>query len=218
MSRVSVVIPARDAAAHVGRALESLWAQTRAPDQCIVVVGASRDKTLEIVQGDSRLDVVLQEGDGLARARNQGISRVTGDVVAFLDADDEWLPDKTRRQLEVLEQDPEAMAVIGLMERVDPEGTSVGGVDPALTPSGLMVRVEVFGRIGGFDSRFRIACDTEWLMRARDACVGPTMIDEVVMRKHLRPTSLSRDLPTYQAEMLTVVREMAARRAEAAHP
>ena len=210
--KVSVVIPARNAAAHLSLALTSLWAQTRVPDECIVVVGPSTDATLEIVRADARLTVIAQSGTGLADARNVGVAATTGDVVAFLDADDEWVPTKTARQLAALTDLGGPALVTGQMQRVDPLG-SVGSPAPALTPSGLLGRRDVFDRVGPFDTRFRIACDTEWLMRARAAGVGPTVTADVVLRKHERPDSLSRDLARYQAEMLQVVREASARRA-----
>ena len=206
-----MVIPARNAAAHLPVALTSLWAQTRAPDECIVVVGPSTDATLEIVRADARLTIIEQTGTGLADARNVGVAATTGDAVAFLDADDEWLATKTAQQLAALTE-PGAMLVTGQMQRVNPNG-SVGSPAPALTPSGLLGRREVFDRVGPFDTRFQIACDTEWLMRARDAGVGPDVTSDVVLRKHERPDSLSRDLARYQSEMLLVVREASARRA-----
>ena len=208
--KVSVVIPARNAAAHLPVALTSLWTQTRVPDECIVVVGPSTDATLEIVRTDPRLTIIEQAGMGLADARNVGVTATTGDAVAFLDADDEWLPTKTAHQLAAL-TDLDVALVAGQMLRVDPLG-GMGSPAPALTPSGLLGRREVFDRVGPFDTRFRIACDTEWLTRARDAGVGPTVTSDVVLRKHEHPDSLSRDLARYRTEMLQVVREASARR------
>lgn len=210
--KVSVVMPARNAASHLSVALTSLWAQTRPPDECIVVVGPSTDATLEIVRADARLTIIEQTGTGLADARNVGVAATTGDVVAFLDADDEWLATKTAHQLAALTELGAAALVTGQMQRVDPLGRE-GSPAPALTPSGLLGRREVLDRVGPFDTRFRIACDTEWLMRARVAGVGPTVTSDVVLRKHERPDSLSRDLARYRSEMLQVVREASARRA-----
>jgi hypothetical protein len=90
---VSVVIAAYDAAACIGRAIRSLRGQTRAPREIIVVDDGSRDGTADVVRsfgGD--LIVVRQENRGPGAARNAGVRRARSALVAFLDADDEYLP------------------------------------------------------------------------------------------------------------------------------
>lgn len=209
--RVSAVVAARDATSHLERALASIAAQTQPPQECVVVVGPSRDDTLAIARAAHGVTVVSQAGRGLAGARNLGLASTTGDVVAFLDADDEWHPDKTASQVAVLERDDDVLVVTGHMRRVSTAGVAIGDPEPALTPSGVMVRRCAFERFGPFDARFRIACDTEWLMRVREGGGGPVILPDVIMEKTVRPESLSNDLTAYRLEMLTVVREAAAR-------
>ena len=111
--RVSVVMPVYNAAATVARALDSILAQSRAPDEIIVVDDGSVDNSADIVArlGGSRVGVLHQENGGAARARNAGIAKATGDIVALLDADDWWEPAKVSRQIEVFERHPEVVAV-----------------------------------------------------------------------------------------------------------
>ncbi len=94
MPRVSVIVPLFNKAAHVGRALESISSQTFADFEIIVVDDGSTDGGSEIVSShrDSRLQLLSQQNSGPGAARNRGIERSRGMLLAFLDADDEWLP------------------------------------------------------------------------------------------------------------------------------
>lgn len=111
---VSAVIPAYNAGKYVGRAIESVLAQTHKPDEIIVVDDGSTDDTAEVVQrfGDA-VRFIRQVNAGASIARNTGIEAATSEWIAFLDADDEWLPDKLKLQTEHLERNPELVWTTG---------------------------------------------------------------------------------------------------------
>ena len=91
---VSVVIPAYNAAGTIERAVESVLAQTRRPDEIIVVDDGSTDETSKKIEGyGSQIRYIYQENAGPSVARNKGIEAAGGEWIAFLDADDEWLPE-----------------------------------------------------------------------------------------------------------------------------
>ena len=98
---VSVIIPTFDRAELVGRAVASVLAQTHADLECLVVDDGSRDHTPEVLaaMGDPRLRVWRTQNRGVSAARNLGLAESRGEYVAFLDSDDEWLPEKLARQL-----------------------------------------------------------------------------------------------------------------------
>jgi glycosyltransferase involved in cell wall biosynthesis len=206
---VSAILPVRNAAEYVGDALHSVFAQQRPADEVVVVDGGSTDATLTVVAGFADVRVVHQTGDGLADARNLGVASTAGDLVAFLDADDRWTPEKTAAQIQWLDAHPEVGVVAGMMVRSD-ETTPV----PGMTPGATLIRRRALARVGPFDVRHRIGCDTDWLMRAREAGLGPVLLDDVVLRKGVREDSLSRDVDDYRRELLRVARDAARRREE----
>ena len=106
---VSVVIPARNAASTIARAVDSVLAQDYRPIEVLVIDDASTDATPRIVAAHPAPEVRLIAADrhrGAGGARNIGIAAARGDIVAFQDADDEWRPGKLRRQVALLLSDP----------------------------------------------------------------------------------------------------------------
>ncbi len=100
---VSVVIPAYNVEKYIGRAIDSVLAQTRRPDEIIVVDDGSTDNTADVIKSyGSKVCFIRQENAGASVARNTGIEAATGQWIAFLDADDEWLPLKLQHQIEHL--------------------------------------------------------------------------------------------------------------------
>jgi glycosyltransferase involved in cell wall biosynthesis len=110
---VSVVIPTLNYAKYVGRAIDSVLAQTYPHREIIVVDDGSTDGTDAVLAtyGD-RIQVVAGPGAGVSASRNTGIARAKGELLAVLDADDEWLPNKLARQIPMLFEDP-AVGVVG---------------------------------------------------------------------------------------------------------
>jgi glycosyltransferase involved in cell wall biosynthesis len=104
---ISVVIPACNAAAYIERAIGSVLAQNRPADEVIVVDDGSKDNTAEVVRlfGD-KIKLISQANAGVSAARNAGIHAATGDWIAFLDADDEWLPNHLEKHSAILSRNP----------------------------------------------------------------------------------------------------------------
>ena len=111
---VTVVIPAYNAEKYIIRSIESVLNQTRCPDEIIVVDDGSKDNTANIVRsfGD-RVTLIQQPNAGVSAARNTGIKAATGDWIAFLDADDEWLPEKVEWQAKLIGNNPELVWATG---------------------------------------------------------------------------------------------------------
>jgi glycosyltransferase involved in cell wall biosynthesis len=105
---VSVVIPAYNCAAFIGEALESIYRQTYKHWEIIVVDDGSTDATSSALAPHlGRIRYIAQENGGTAAARNAGLRRAQGELIAFLDNDDVWLPDKLELQVRVMQAWPE---------------------------------------------------------------------------------------------------------------
>jgi len=104
MPAVSVIIPAYNAEAFLVRAIRSVERQTFSDFEIVVVDDGSTDETADTAGGFDGVRFVRQPHLGAAAARNRGLEDARGDFVAFLDADDEWLPEKLAHQLAFMER------------------------------------------------------------------------------------------------------------------
>ncbi|MCC6751603.1 MAG: glycosyltransferase family 2 protein [Deltaproteobacteria bacterium] len=104
---VSVIVPTHDRAALLGRALDSVRAQTRPADEILVVDDGSTDGTRELLARYPEVRVLSQQQRGVSAARNVGLRAARGEWLALLDSDDEWRPTKLARQLDALARAPE---------------------------------------------------------------------------------------------------------------
>jgi glycosyltransferase involved in cell wall biosynthesis len=119
---VSVLLPVYNRASSVARAIESVLAQTYAPVELIVIDDGSTDGTRDVLaRYASRMTILEQNHGGAYRARNTGIQHSTGELIAFIDSDDAWLPEKLARQVPLFERD-EVGLVFGNARVLTPSG------------------------------------------------------------------------------------------------
>jgi glycosyltransferase involved in cell wall biosynthesis len=115
---VSAVIPAYNIGKLVARAIDSVLAQIHQPDEIIVVDDGSTDDTAAVIQSyGSKVIYIYQENLGLAGARNTGIRAANCDWVAFLDGDDEWLPQHLQSQADLLQANKDLVWSCGNFDR-----------------------------------------------------------------------------------------------------
>ncbi len=111
---ISIVIPAFDAEAVLGRALRSILRQATPVSEIVVVDDGSRDRTADVARSYPGILRLLQQANrGPGAARNRGIQACSGDLIGFVDADDELLPDMTSRLVAALDRFPEAAVASG---------------------------------------------------------------------------------------------------------
>jgi len=222
---VSVVIPAYNAAWCIGRALDSALAQTYSQREIIVVDDGSTDDTAAHLDrfGD-RIRVICQKNGGLPSARNAGIAAAKGEFVAFLDADDWWLPTKLERQVTLLQAHPEVGFCSSAAQVVSAEGKPLNVwpcpannsvmleqifENPSLIPgsgSGVMLRRALVDRVGDFDRDLRSLEDIDMWMRLASvsgyACIAEALT--VILRSS---QSMSRNLDAMRSSALQVLRK-----------
>lgn len=137
---VTVVVPTRDRPELLRRAVSAILNQKYdGPIECIVVFDQSDPAEIAVEPGDNRsLKLIRNERtQGLAGGRNTGILAASGDLVAFCDDDDEWLPGKLHAQVELLEQHPESpLAATGIIVNFGEKDT------PRLAPNRPLHRVD----------------------------------------------------------------------------
>ncbi|HWP93500.1 MAG TPA: glycosyltransferase [Thermodesulfobacteriota bacterium] len=185
MPKVSVVIPTYNRAELLGSAINSVLSQTFQDFEIVVVDDASRDNTAEVIRGfnDKRIKHVRHETNkGEAGARNTGVINSDGSYVAFLDDDDEWLPEKLERQIEIFERDSDRIGGVytGFLKVDRATGQVVKEVIPTKRgnifnellqfnwiriPSVLMVKKECFDRTGLFDASIPFGLDYDMWIR-----------------------------------------------------
>jgi glycosyltransferase involved in cell wall biosynthesis len=183
--RVSVVIPTLNYGEFIGDAIESVLSQTHKAFEVIVVDDGSYDDTERVVRSyGQNVKYLHQKNAGVSSARNRGIAESRGDFVAFLDADDFWLPEKIEKQVRKITEDNRTGLVhCGINEFDDSTGETLqlhlNGKEGFLAQdlalfkqpviigpgSTVMVAREVFNDVGAFDTRLKHAEDWEFCFR-----------------------------------------------------
>jgi len=218
---VSVIVTFYNQADFVAPALEGVLAQRYRPVEVIVVDDGASDDTLRAcaAYGD-RITVVHQENAGPSGARNSGLQRARGSLLAFLDGDDIWTPGKLETQVEAALRCPESGLVAvdgeafssegitrdtlygpGLLELMRPSNGRLftarcfdmlldGKFSFITTPSQVMIPAAVFHEVGIWNPRFRVNADYELYLRI--AARRPfTFLKEKQVRYRINPAGLS---------------------------
>jgi GT2 family glycosyltransferase len=197
--QISVIIPTFNRAWSLARAIDSVLAQTLAPAEIIVVDDGSTDETATVLAAyKDRIKVLTQPNSGVSRARNTGIRYSIGELVALLDSDDEWQPQKLACQAAFFSAHPEALICqtqeiwIRNGVRVNPmrKHRKLSGMifEPSLhlclvSPSAVMIKKKLFEQKGMFRQDFPVCEDYEfWLRVSVDVPIH--LIDEEMTVKY----------------------------------
>jgi len=125
--RVSVIIPAFNSADTIATTIESVFSQSYREFEVVVVDDGSTDTTPAILERfGNRIIVIRQANRGFCAARNAGIARSAGEIIALLDADDVWMPAKLEKSMAAIEQSPHVALVYTDVINQDPEGRDLG--------------------------------------------------------------------------------------------
>jgi glycosyltransferase involved in cell wall biosynthesis len=200
---VTVIVPVRDGERFLGSALASIAAQEYEPLDVVVVDDGSVDASRAIAQGFAAahapgVRVLDQPNAGPAAARNRGLAIARGDLVTFLDADDEMMPGRLHFQVGYLVANPGVDAVIGREEIVVEPGVEpppwVRRLPPGAStyqPVSLMVWRRWFEQVGAFDESYRTGEDTEWLSRLVTRGGRLDRVEQVTVRRRMHGANLT---------------------------
>jgi glycosyltransferase involved in cell wall biosynthesis len=227
---VSAILPVYDRAGSVARAIDSVLGQSYAPVDLIIVDDGSTDGTAEILERYSnRATILRQENRGVYAARNLALGHAKGELVAFIDSDDAWLPDKLARQV------PLMLGEVGLVygdvaivaePRDDAlrtgrtsfswgtprrgrvlEGLAAGNFVPTCT---ALVRKSALEEVGGFPEESRISADyLTWFRIAKRHAFD--FVPEPVALYTLHEGGISYDLGRALAARIRLFQEERAR-------
>ena len=216
---VSVIIPAYNHARFLGACVESALGQTLAPAEVIVVDDGSTDDTAAVLERFSgHVHVVRQPNRGVSAARNAGAAAAQGDALAFLDADDEWLPRKLEAQVARLQAGP----LVGLVHcgvvEIDAEGRVLGerldGLEGRVAEEMMLFRRGVilgggsaavvprgaFSETGGFDESLSTSADWDLYHRiARRRAVA--FVPQALVRYRVHGGNMHADVGRTAREM-----------------
>jgi glycosyltransferase involved in cell wall biosynthesis len=210
--RVSVVIPTYNRAHLVSRSIQSVLSQTYQDFEVIVVDDGSTDNTSEAVNsiGDERVNYIRHDvNKGASASRNTGIRAARGELIGFLDSDDEWLPQKLQKQVDRFDiASPNVGLVYGGYVVIDDETKkAIGQVHPekrgyvfkevlkaSHPPSPLtpLVKRECFEKVGLFDEDIRFGEDWDMWLRIAEHYEFD-FVDEMVAKYHVSRHQVTRD-------------------------
>ncbi len=181
---VTAVIPVYNGEAYVRTAVESVLAQTYAPVECIVVDDGSTDGTQQVCTGlGDAVRYIRKSNGGVSSARNAGVAEAQGQFVAFLDADDTWLPEKLQKQMVMIRERPGTGMVYSGVYVVDENLQTIDRIDPAPPAVALrntllleqpsatgigstgLLPASVIRSVGGFDERLSTSADCDLTCR-----------------------------------------------------
>jgi glycosyltransferase involved in cell wall biosynthesis len=221
MSPVSVVIPTYNHARFLRQAIDSALGQTLPPREVIVIDDGSSDGTPDIVaEYGHRIRAVRHTNRGVAATRNAGAALATGELLAFLDADDVWRPRKLELQAERFRREPSLGLVHCGVEEIDahgkvlrrqPDGLEGSKVAAEMLlfrgptilggGSGVMISRAAFAAVDGFDARLSTSAD--WDLYYRLTTRFPVgFVAEPLLQYRLHGSNMHGNIRVMERDML----------------
>jgi len=218
---VSVIVPVYNGAKFLSEAVASIWQQNYHPLEIIIVDDGSTDETAELARSLGKdIRYAYQRNSGPAAARNKGLEMARGDIIAFLDVDDLWPPNKLQIQVTRLINDPNLDVVLGRVKFIklpgapeiniqfeSPDSTLVN----AYLGSGVF-RKSVFDKVGVFDETLRYSEDHDWFLRAREQGVSMTIVEQVTLHYRLHGNNMTQDKNAKGFQLTQVLKKSLDRR------
>ena len=199
---VSCIVPVYNGERYLVETLDSLFGQSHAAVEVIVVDDGSTDGSSAVAGSHPGEPVCIsQPRGGHASARNRGLDEARGEFIAFLDADDLWHREKLERQLARFAARPELGVVFAHLENFQspdveapPEGPPSSVPVPGYTSVAMLARRAAFDRVGPFDQSLSHGNDRDWFCRAAEHRIEMEMLPDVLVRRRLHGANRSTPL------------------------
>jgi len=200
-SLVSVIIAVFNGANYLSEAVNSALVQTLIPFEVIVVDDGSTDDTPGVAASfGNAVHYDRQSHKGVSAALNRGILLARGDLFAFLDADDVWLPDKLEKQVSALQAQPELDMVFGhgrFFPSPDLDADAARRLyipdqpQPAFLKSAMLIRRNSFFKVGFFDTSWQIGDFVDWFAKSMEVGLRTHMLPDVLFKRRVHGANMT---------------------------
>ena len=228
-NKLTVVIPVYNAEQYIEETIHSVLTQTYRDFEVVIVNDGSTDRTREIIdeiaQSDERIRIINKPNTGVCETRNKGADEAKANYLCFLDADDIFLPTNLEMKVAFLEQNPDIGLVHADVALIDEHSNKINQIlsgksgdilDDLLlwngtcipAPSSIMVRREVFEKVGKWDASFSTAADQDFFFRvAAHYKIG--RIPEVLTQYRIHMSGMSRNIEVMEKDHIGVYKKAA---------
>ena len=222
---VTVIVPVYNGERFLAEALVSILQQDYPVLELLVVDDGSTDQSAAIAATFPTVGLLRKPHSGIAPTLNYGLRHATGELLAFLDADDRWLPGKLGRQLAELEQQPALDMVFGHMRQFMVRETATGCEEIALPPqpaphkSTLLIRRTALMRVGEFAEQEDRHDFLDWYSRATTCGLQMTIMADVLAERRIHDNNTGRrSTPVQRQQYLSTLRAVVNLRRQPALP
>ena len=219
---ISIIIPVYNGAQYLAPCIESVLAQTYHDFELILIDDGSTDNTASVAeQYSDLLHYEFQKNSGAGAARNRGVHLAQGSFLAFIDADDLWVPEKLSAQMAVFTSDPTVEMVYGHVKQfVSPELTTdrkrpinqIVEVMPGYHVGTLLIKRDAFHRVGKFEDHFELAEFLDWYSRGIDLGLKSHMLPDIVMKRRIHESNQGIYKRQHRSEYVRFVKTVLDRR------
>lgn len=220
---VDVIIPVYNGARYIKEAIQSVLSQSYHPVHLIVVDDGSQDDSADLAGRMADVHVIRCAHVGISAVLNQGIQHGSGDLIAFLDADDRWRRDKLALQVDYLQTHPDVGMVFGHAQQFHEPDSKAGAIEtlmppqPGISRCAMLIWRTVFEKVGGFTEDGQAHDFGDWYARAQEVGVQSHLLPDVVFERRIHEDNYGRRVPQIQRQsyMHTLRAALARRRSSA---
>lgn len=220
--RISAIIPAFNGANYLSETIRSVLCQTRAPYEIIIIDDGSTDDTPSVAASfGNAIRYDRQPHRGLSATLNRGVQLARGNLFAFLDSDDVWVPDKLQKQVAVLQANPEMDMVFGYSRCFASPDLDADAARRLAIPdepqsgalkSAMLIRRNSFFKVGLFDANLRVGDFVDWYSRASDAGLKAHFLKEVLFNRRIHGHNMTLVDRSSQGDYVRIVKAALDRR------
>jgi len=201
---ISVIVPVHNGEHFLYEALQSIKRQNYQPMEVLVIDDGSTDQSAAVAEACSEVRVLRKKHSGLAATLNHGIDHATGQLFAFLDADDRWLPEKLMRQVAELVDRPGLDMVFCHIRQFTSLPDIAGGgekclsIQAGISKTSMLIRRASFYKVGKFTEDTAYHDFLDWYARAQAFNLSASILPEVLAERRIHNGNMGSLYPDLQ--------------------